>query len=302
VSTSQFFAPESVSEAVGILASHDEARPIAGGTDLVVAARNGKQPLPSTLVALHRIVELRSLEAEDEGLRIGAHVTHGELASSADVVAGWTALADASLLVGSPATRNTGTIGGNVINASPALELGAPLLVHRARVRLKSEAGERTLGVNELWLGPGRTAAAPHELLTEVAMPRAPAGSGSAYVRLEYRQAMEIAIVGAAALVTVEDGCIAEAALALTAVAPTCVLVEGVADILAGSTLESAPLELAVARAVEQAAPISDLRASAVYRRAQVGVMAARALRIALRRASGETVGVPANRWADFGS
>jgi CO/xanthine dehydrogenase FAD-binding subunit len=299
VSPPLYFDPSTVKEAVGLLSEHRDARPVAGGTDLVVAARNGRQQLPDVLVALHKISELRGIRAENGQLRLGALVTHQQIADSGDVIQSWTSLADASLLVGSPATRATGTIGGNVMNASPAMELGAPLLVHGARVRLVSSAAERLLPVVRLWKGPGRTSADSTELLTEVVVPRPEPGSGGAYVRLEYREAMEIAVVGAAASVVVDAARIVDAAVALTAVAPTCVLVEGIGGFLRGTSADSAPIELAAELAARQATPISDVRASAAYRTAQVRVIAARALRIALRRALGETVGVPANRSVD---
>jgi CO/xanthine dehydrogenase FAD-binding subunit len=300
VSSPLYFAPSAVEEAVELLASHEGGRPVAGGTDVVVAARNGKQPLPGVLVALHKLSELRHLRVQDSQLQIGALVTHQEIAESSEVITDWPALADASLLVGSPATRGTGTVGGNVMNASPAMELGAPLLVHGASVRLVSSNGERLVEVDQLWLGPGRTSAAAGELMTEVILPRAAPGSGSAYLRLEYRQAMEIAVVGAACLVTVDSGRVVGGALALTAVAPTCTLVEGVADLLSGLSLDSLPVARVAELAVEQAAPISDVRASSDYRSVQIGVIATRALRVAVRRAQGETIEVPANRSVSF--
>ena len=109
----------SLDEALAEVASG--ARPIAGGTDLVVASRQGTTALPDALVAIDRLTELRGIRHGDEGARIGAIVTHAELMSDATIVASYTALADAAALVGSPSTRNVGTLGGNVMNASPAM-------------------------------------------------------------------------------------------------------------------------------------------------------------------------------------
>ena len=137
---------------------------------------------------------------------------------------GWSALADGSALVGSPATRHVGTIGGNIMNSSPAMDTGAALLVLEAEVELRSQGGSRTVALADLWTGPGTTSAQPDELLVSVHVPELPTRSGSAYVRLEYRRAMEIAVVGAAAAVTLNgDGDVEACRVALTAVAPTIV-------------------------------------------------------------------------------
>jgi len=118
--TTRFSAPTTVTAALAILATDREARPVAGGTDLVVAARQGRRRLPQSIVAIDRIAELQEARVEDGGLVLGALTTHAWLAADPDVDAGWTALADAAAIVGSPATRGTGTIGGNLMNASPA--------------------------------------------------------------------------------------------------------------------------------------------------------------------------------------
>ena len=131
-----------------------------------------------------------------------------------------TALADASAIVGSHATRAQGTIGGNVMNASPAMDTGGPLLCFGATATLRSADGERSVTLDDLWTGPGTTVAEPGELLVAIVVPAPAPGTGSAYVRLEYRRHMEIAVVGVTAVVTV-DGTIADARVAITALAPT---------------------------------------------------------------------------------
>jgi CO/xanthine dehydrogenase FAD-binding subunit len=168
------------------------------------------------------------------------------------------------------------------------MEVGSPLLVYGATVEVAGPDGTRTLPVAELLVGPGQTALRPGELLTAVAVPEPAAGSGSAYLRLEYRQAMEIAVVGAAALVTLERGRVADARIALTAVAPTCVRAQAAEDALRGR--EPTPEALAEAAAASAAAarPIDDVRASAEYRRAMVPVIARRALERAVERARDE--------------
>jgi CO/xanthine dehydrogenase FAD-binding subunit len=275
-----FAAPGTLEEALAAVAAG--AVPVAGGTDLVVAARSGRRPLPDAIVSLHRLDELRGLTvAPDGALVLGALVTHGDLERSEQVRASWAALADAAALVGSPATRHVGTVGGNLANASPAMELGAPLLVHDARVEV--DGGGRTIPIGDLPAGPGTTTLRAGELITGVVVPNPGA---SAYVRLEYRRAMEIAVVGAAALVVLDDdGRVGSARVALTAVAPTCVRAPATEAALAGRAPSTEVLAEAAALAVEAAAPISDVRASERYRRAQIPVVVRRALERALERA-----------------
>jgi CO/xanthine dehydrogenase FAD-binding subunit len=278
------------------------ARPVAGGSDLVVGARQGKSPLPEAVVAIDRITSLGNIDAEADGLRIGALVTHARLETDSAIVGGYTALADASALVGSPSTRNVGTIGGNVMNSSPAMDTGAPLMVLGAEVALQSSTGSRRMPIADLWTGPGRTSAKPGELCVAIHLPSRPPGSGSAYVRLEYRRAMEIAVVGAAASVTLNsDGTLATLSVALTAVAPTIIAVTGT-DALHGRSVDDTLLADVAALASEQAVPISDLRASDRYRRHCVGVMARRAVDAAARRAQGEAIAVPVNRSLGIGA
>ncbi|MGD9530817.1 FAD binding domain-containing protein [Pseudonocardia sp.] len=283
---SRYAAARTAAEAVDLLGADPGARVIAGGTDLVVAARNGKQPLPGSLVAVHRIAELaRQRDAEAE-LELGALTTHAWLECSPRVRTRWSALADAAAMIGSPATRATGTVGGNLMNASPAMDLGSPLLVLGAEVELRSGRGTRTLPVAELLAGPGRTTAAPDELLTIVRVPGPPSRSGSAYVRLEHRKAMEIAIVGAAAAVRLRpDGLVGSALLALTAVAPTCLRVPHAEALLIGRRADAETFAEAATVAAAAVAPITDVRAGAAYRRAMTSVVVTRALALATARA-----------------
>lgn len=278
------------------------ARPVAGGSDLVVGARQGKAPLPESVVAIDRIESLGHIEASADGLRIGALVTHARLEVDPAIVEGYTALADASALVGSPSTRNVGTLGGNVMNASPAMDTGAPLVVLGAEVELRSTTGSRRVAIADLWTAPGRTSAQPDELCTAIHLPSRVGTSGSAYVRLEYRRAMEIAVVGAAASVELDSsGNLVSVSVALTAVAPTIIPVNGTGTLLGRQVDDSLLAEVAVL-ASDQAVPISDLRASDTYRRHCIGVMARRAVDAAARRANGQSIAVPVNRSLGIGA
>jgi CO/xanthine dehydrogenase FAD-binding subunit len=271
------------------------ARVVAGGTDLVVGQRQGKGPLPERLVAIHRLEELRAVSEDERGLRIGALVTHAQLAGSTVVRSRLTALADACSIVGSHATRAFGTLGGNLMNASPAMETGGPLLCFDASVGLRSESGTRSLSVADLWEGPGRTSASPDELLEDVTVPLPQDGTGSSYVRLEYRRQMEIAVVGATAVVRFEGGRVGDAKVAITALAPTIVRVGDAEAALAGSD-GGADAVSAAAQAVATASkPISDVRASADYRSAMAAVIGKRAIEVAIARAKGQDVPIPAS-------
>jgi CO/xanthine dehydrogenase FAD-binding subunit len=273
---------ESVEQAIEALA--DGARAVAGGTDLVVGARQGKAPLPERLVAIHRLEELRGVRETDGVLRLGALATHAELAAHPFVQARLTALSDAAAIVGSHATRAQGTVGGNLMNASPAAETSGPLLCFGATVVLQGPSGSRRLSLDELFSGPGLTNAAPDELLTEVEVPLPPAGTGSSYLRLEYRRQMEIAVVGATAVVRVENGLVADTRVAATALAPTVRRVAAAEEALVGRAGRDA-LEAAAQAAADAAEPISDVRASAEYRRAMAAVITRRAIETALARA-----------------
>src|SRR5581483_11875443 len=221
--------------------------------------------------------------------------THAELAAHPLVRSRLTAFADACAIVGSHSTRAFGTIGGNLMNASPAMETGGPLLCFDAAVVLRSVSGARALAIDELLAGPGQTTAAPDELLEEVKVPRVPEGTGSSYVRLEYRRQMEIAVVGATAVVRIEAGQVTDARVAITALSPTIRRVGEAEAALLGTDGGSEALRSA-ARAIAAAArPISDVRASADYRSAMAAVIGRRAIEVACGRADGEQIPVPAS-------
>ncbi len=286
MSVQAFTTATTVDEAVAALAGG--ARPVAGGTDLVVGARSGKSTLPANIVAIHRIAELGGVETTDSGLHLGPLASHAEVAASDDVRTRYTALADASAIVGSHATRAQGTLGGNLMNASPAMETGGPLVCFGATATLRSPTGTRSVAVEDLWEGPGKTTAAADELLVGIEIPAPAAGTGSAYLRLEYRRQMEIAVVGASAVVTVVDGVVSDARIAMTALSATIRRVPEAEAALVGSDGGDAAIESAAAAVATAATPISDVRGSADYRRAMAGVIARRAIESALSRARQE--------------
>jgi len=291
--TRSFVAPTSIEDAIAVLTTG--ARPVAGGTDLVVGARQGKAPLPDALLAIHRIDALRGITEREGGLRLGALTTHREIEAHPVIRSRFTALADASAIVGSHATRAQGTVGGNVMNASPAMDTGGPLLCFDATVTLRSASGERVISLDELWTGPGATTAARDELLVAVDLPAPRQHSGSCYVRLEYRRQMEIAVVGATAAVTLEGGSVSDARIAITSLAPTIRRVGDAEEALTGSDGGREAVEEAARAAAAGSAPIGDVRGSADYRLAMAAVIARRAIAGALARAGGTRVSIPAS-------
>ena len=293
MSVASFAVATTVAEAVQAMV--DGARPVAGGTDLVVGARQGKAPLPESIVAIDRVTELRGLSELDGALRLGALATHEEIAAHPFVREHFTAIADASAIVGSHATRAQGTIGGNLMNASPAMETGGPLMCLGASVMLTSPRGSRWIPVDELFTGPGSTVAQGDELLVAVDVPAPLEGTGSSYVRLEYRRQMEIAVVGATAAVTLDAGGVSGARVAITALAPTIRRVPEAEEALTGTDGGADAIAAAAVAAAGGSVPISDVRASEAYRRAMAEVIARRAITYAIARARGKIVPVPAS-------
>jgi CO/xanthine dehydrogenase FAD-binding subunit len=269
-------------------------RPVAGGTDLVVGTRQGKWSLPESLVALDRVAELRGIAGTPDGLRIGATTSHAELAGHPDIRERWTALADAASIVGSPATRHVGTLGGNLANASPAAETSGPLLCFDAQVEVRSTTGDRWIALADLFSGPGRTTIGADELIVAVVLPELD-GAGSCYVRLEFRRQMEIAVVGATAVVRLDGGVVQDARIAITALAPTVRRVASAESALIGSDGGPAAATEAGRLAAEAATPISDVRSSLEYRRAMAAVVVRRAVNGAIARARGESIPIPAS-------
>lgn len=269
-------------------------RPVAGGTDLVVGTRQGKWSLPEDLVALDRITELHGIVETAGGLRIGATTSHADLVGHPAILERWTAIADAAAIVGSPATRHVGTLGGNLANASPAAETSGALLCFEAHVEVRSTAGSRRIALSDLFSGPGQTTIRPDELIVAVELSEL-AGAGSCYVRLEFRRQMEIAVVGATAVVRLDGAVVHDARIAITALAPTVRRVAVAERALVGTDGGPAAAAEAGRLAAEAATPISDVRASLEYRRAMAAVVVRRAVTGAIARARGEAIPIPAS-------
>ncbi len=286
-----YYAPRNLDEAVALLHQlGDGARPVAGGTDIVVQMKEGRTrfPYPQMIVSLDRIGELKGIDfSEKDGLRIGAATTMAEIAASPVVRERYQALAEGAGVVGSWQTMNMGTIGGNICNAAPSADTAPPLLAFEAEAVIVGTTGRRALALGDFFRGPGQTALEPGELLAEVRMPAPPKGTSSAYQRHTPRKQMDIAVVGVGVALTIDGGKISRARVALGAVAPKPFRSETAEAALEGQ----APGETAFARAAEAAAaacsPIGDVRGSAEFRRHLVKVITARMLTKAAERAKG---------------
>jgi carbon-monoxide dehydrogenase medium subunit len=272
--------PSTLEDALAALESADAA-PLAGGTDFVTMRATGAIA-PRTVVDLKRVEPLRRLLAVNGHLHVGAGVTMARLAKLEAPGVG--ALRDGAAVVGSPMTRNRATLGGNAGRASPAGDTLPALLATGAVARIASRAGERDLPVAELFLGPGMTALERGELLVDFDVPARQ--GGSAYRRLTYRAWMDLAVVGVAAWVEIEDGRCTAARVAFGGAAPTPLLVPEAAEALTGSALDDAALAAAADAVRAAAKPIDDVRGSRRHRTRALGVLARRVIATAARRAT----------------
>lgn len=283
----RYEAPRSIADAVKLLHSDARAQVFAGGTDLLVQFRAGVRE-PSAFVDLKKIPELVGIRIDGDGLRLGAAASAADVAAHPDIARLWPGLAEAIALIGSTQIQGRASVGGNLCNASPAADTTCALIVNQARCVIAGPDGERIVPVDQFCVAPGRTVLRQGELLVAIQVPRPPARTADAYLRLIPRTEMDIAVAGAAASVTLDGSGICTAArVAIGAVAPTALLVPEAASALIGSRLDAAALARAAAAASAAARPIDDKRGTAEYRRAMAGVLTKRAAALAAARAKG---------------
>jgi carbon-monoxide dehydrogenase medium subunit len=241
---------------------------------------------PSSLIDVSRLRDLRFIRANDDTVQIGALTTYADLMASPLLCEAAPVLIEAAATVGAPQTRYRGTLGGNIANASPAGDMLPPLLALDAQVTLYSGNGQRTLTLAAVLRGPKQTCLAPGEIIHSITFPRLPALSGTVFLKLGNRRGMAISVVNAAVVIALApDGRVTETRVALGAVAPTPVRSPRAESVLIGQR-PSAELIGEAARAVlDDIAPITDVRASAGYRRQSAERLARRALEMALERA-----------------
>jgi carbon-monoxide dehydrogenase medium subunit len=215
-----YLAPQTLAEALDALGKHPHGvQLIAGGTDLVPQMRS-KMVQPELLVDL-RLLGLEGIEMTGDGIRIGARATHTDILESDLLAEHCPALVESAADIAGPPIRNRGTVGGNLVNASPAADLAPPLLVYDAQAVLASSRGERSVPLEEFFTGPGGTVLSDDEILTEVYIPPVAPNSSSKFIKLGKRKAMAVAVVSVAARLTLDDsGSISQARVALGSVAP----------------------------------------------------------------------------------
>jgi carbon-monoxide dehydrogenase medium subunit len=261
------------------------AMALAGATDLLPAMRR-REIRPRRLVDVKRIPELSGVKRARAGLRIGAATKVAELLENPLIAEEAPVLAEAAVDFASPAVRNLATIGGNLCQGSPSADLALPLLALGARAQVYDQGGRRELELSDFFLGVNKTVLGRSGILVAVLVPRLPARTGAAFEKMCVRRAMDLAMVGAAAAVTLApDGRLCrQARIALGAVAPTPMLARRAQARLEGEVVTPALIRAAAEEAAAEARPVSDLRASVGCRRHMVKALTARVLGRALRR------------------
>ncbi len=283
--TTRFEAPQSIADAVALLAADPDARVLAGGTDLLVQTRTGRAH-PSAFVDVKRIPDLMRIQVDGNGLLLGGAVPAAEIYENETIRQLWPGLAEATDLIGSSQIQGRATLCGNLCNASPAADTVPALIAVGAEALVAGPDGERAVAVEDFVTGPGQTVLQRGELVVAFRIPAPAPRSADAYLRLIPRTEMDIAVVGAGVSVTLDAaGRCTAARVALCAVAPTPLLVGPAADALIGSSIDDAALAAAAAAASEATHPIDDKRGTVEYRRKVAGVLVKRAAAIAAERA-----------------
>lgn len=286
----EYHRPTELTEALKLLAELKEGyRIIAGGTDLVPAARRGGVSLPNHthIIDISSIKELGYIVKDDGMIRIGAVTRVSEIGVSTVVKEHVPIVADAASQLGSLQVRNLGTIGGNLCNASPAADIAPPLLVLDAKVNVRGIDGQRLVPVTELFTGPGKTNLAPGEILAEIQIPITEATAGSCFIKLGRRNAFTLSIVSVATLVKVKDGIFDDVRIALGAVAPTPIRASKAEEYLTGKETSEQVIDEGAKIVAGEVKPISDVRASEEYRRDMSYILTKRAINRSVQRARG---------------
>jgi carbon-monoxide dehydrogenase medium subunit len=285
VSASTYERPSQLADAVELMGRH-EARALSGGTDLTVAMRHGKVA-PGLIVDLKGIAEMAPrIERRDGFVEISANTVMTDIERHPHVQTLFQALVEAAQVVGSVQIRNRATLAGNLANASPAADTPPALLALDAQVSITGGEGSRVIPVDEFLVDYRTTVLAASDLITSVRLPEPQGTSGSAFLKLGVRKAMEISIVCvAASLSLADDGSISSAGLGLGSVSPRAIRPRSPEAILVGNLPTPELFAAAGDAAGDESSPIDDLRASADYRRAMVPVLIRRALARALERA-----------------
>jgi len=279
-----YVRPASLDDALAILRDREgEAKVLSGGYSLLPLIKL-RLAQPGLLVDLRDISGLDAIVETDDELRVGARATHRQINEHPIVRERYPMLEELSGGIGDPQVRNWGTIGGSIAHADPASDWPAALLAIGGDIVCRSAAGERTIPARSFFVDTFATAVEPTEVVTEIRLPRRPAGAGAAYTKLE-RRVGDFATVGVAAVVRLENGVIGRSGIAVTGVSPSPFAASDAESVLNGT----APSEDLFRRAGEAAAamsqPTADIRGPVEYKRAMVAEMTVRSLRRAVERA-----------------
>jgi CO/xanthine dehydrogenase FAD-binding subunit len=288
--TFEYIKAEDARHAVALLARHaSAARILAGGTDLLVELKSAAHA-PEVVIDISRAAELQGIAVTEEGLRLGALVTHSEIVHSALIHDVFPGLAEAARSIGAAQTRNLATLGGNLMTCVPSMDSGPMLIALDAHVTVESPRGRRQIPLHELFVGPRKTALKPDELLVDIVIPKRHLGKPAAFQKLGLRKGQALALVNAAASFWTDqdNGSFREVRIALGAVAPTVIRAVKAEACLEGRPITAQAMAEAGRIAASEAKPISDFRASAGYRRDLIAVLVKRALESAHAQAIGK--------------
>ncbi len=290
---SEYINVRNIEEALSLLHNKGEqARIVAGATDLILEIERGTRKNIETLIDISRVPGLAEITYENGNIHLGPMVTHNHCVASKLVREFAYPLARACWEVGSPQIRNRGTIAGNLVTASPANDTITPLVGLGAMITLASVQGKRQVPLKEFYLGVRKTVLRPDEMVVDITFPALKHKQGI-FSKFALRKAQAISLVNMAIILRVENEVVQEAIITLGAVAPTIVEAVEAGNFLVGKTLEDENIRVAAELAVGAARPISDVRGSAGYRRRMVQVLVSRGLK-SLRRGA-EFPGLPAN-------
>lgn len=281
-----YHTPASFDDAVVIAAkATGVTRFLAGGTDVLVQLR-ADIVTPDTLIDIKHISGVSDINRSSDGAwKIGVAVTGAEMSEHPDLSGDWPGVVEAMDLVGSTQIQGRATLTGNLCNGSPAADSVPAMVAAGATVTVTGPDGAREVAVADIPVGPGRTSLGKGEVVTSVNLPPRGTGGGDAYQRFIPRTEMDIAVVGCAVNLRVENGTITEARVSLGAVAPTVLLVGACSEAIIGTTLDDAALDQLAEAASAACSPIDDKRGTIVFRTHVAGVLAKRVAKIAYDRA-----------------
>lgn len=283
-----FAVPKSVEDVVALLQQKgDTARVMCGGTDLLVALREGRRKA-DLVIDVKKLPETSELSYDPQkGLMLGAAVPCYRLYDNKGIAAAYPGLIDSVSLIGGVQIQGRASLGGNLCNASPAADGIPSLIVHAAVCNIAGPHGRRTVVVEDFCVSPGCTVLGPGEFLVSLSVPAPKAGFGAAYLRFIPRNEMDIAVVGAGASVQLDESRtkFVAARIALGAVAPKPLYVPEAGAALVGQLVNAESIAKAAQIAQAAAKPITDMRGTAEYRKHMSAVMTRRALEKAIERA-----------------